>query len=311
MPASSLSPPADTAPVSGLDLALVRGQLLARRALEIAAAGGHNLLLVGPPGSGKTLLARCLPGILPALRPDEALEASAIHSAAGLLSEGLLASRPFRSPHHTASQPALVGGGAIPRPGEISLAHNGVLFLDELPEFRRASLEALRQPLEEGHVTLSRARGSLRLPARFQLVAAMNPCPCGAVGGRCSCTATQARAYARRISGPLLDRIDLRVEVGAVSYAELTAGRGEPSAAVRARVEQARARQLEPGGRGRSGSINARLSGEALRRLAVPDARGRALLAGAVDRLSVSARGHDRILRLARTLADLESKDLD
>jgi magnesium chelatase family protein len=201
-----------------------------------------------------------------------------------------------------------VGGGALPRPGEISLAHNGVLFLDELPEFRRSSLEALRQPLEEGHVTLSRARGSLRLPARFQLVAAMNPCPCGAVGGQCSCSAMQARAYTRRISGPLLDRIDLRVEVGAVSYAELTAGQGEPSAMVRERVDQARARQL---GRTdeRGAVINARLGGEALRRFAVPDAQGRALLAGAVDRLSVSARGHDRILRLARTLADLESKE--
>jgi magnesium chelatase family protein len=307
-PLSPLSPLSQPSSVSGPDLALVRGQLLARRALEIAAAGGHNLLLVGPPGSGKTLLARCLPGILPALSPDEALEASAIHSAAGLLSEGLLTSRPFRSPHHTASQPALVGGGALPRPGEISLAHHGVLFLDELPEFRRASLEALRQPLEEGHVTLSRARGTLRLPARFQLVAAMNPCPCGAVGGRCSCTPTQARAYARRISGPLLDRIDLRVEVGSVSYPELTAGLGEPAAAVRARVERARGRQLARTDEG-GVAINARLGGEALRRLAAPDAQGRALLAGAVDRLSLSARGHDRVLRLARTLADLEAKE--
>jgi magnesium chelatase family protein len=281
---------------------------MARRALEIAAAGGHNLLMSGPPGSGKTLLARCLPSILPALSPEETLEASAIHSAAGLLTGGLLHARPFRSPHHTASAPALVGGGALPRPGEISLAHHGVLFLDELPEFRRPVLEALRQPLEEGQITLSRARGSVRLPAQFQLVAAMNPCPCGGLSGVCACTPSQARAYARRISGPLLDRFDLRVEVGAVSYTELTSEPGEASTAVRARVEQARVRQLGRTDEG-GAAINARLGGEALRRLAVPDGQGRSLLANAVDRLGISARGHDRILRLARTLADLDDEE--
>jgi magnesium chelatase family protein len=292
----------------GSDLAEIRGQLMARRALEIAAAGGHNLLMSGPPGSGKTLLARCLPSILPALSPEETLEASAIHSAAGLLTGGLLHARPFRSPHHTASAPALVGGGALPRPGEISLAHHGVLFLDELPEFRRPVLEALRQPLEEGQITLSRARGSVRLPAQFQLVAAMNPCPCGGLSGVCACTPSQARAYARRISGPLLDRFDLRVEVGAVSYTELTSEPGEASTAVRARVEQARVRQLGRTDEG-GAAINARLGGEALRRLAVPDGQGRSLLANAVDRLGISARGHDRILRLARTLADLDDEE--
>jgi magnesium chelatase family protein len=279
-----------------------------RRALEIAAAGGHNLLMSGPPGSGKTLLARCLPSILPTLSAEEALEASAIHSAAGLLTEGLLRTRPFRSPHHTASPPALVGGGALPRPGEISLAHHGVLFLDELPEFRRPVLEALRQPLEEGQITLSRARGSVRLPAQFQLVAAMNPCPCGASSGGCACTPSQAKAYARRISGPLLDRIDLQVEVGPLSYAELSAAAGETSGAVRQRVVAARARQS-----GRPGSpgapCNARLSGAALRTVATPDAEGRFLLAAAVDRIGLSARGHDRILRLARTLADLDDEE--
>jgi magnesium chelatase family protein len=262
----------------------------------------------GPPGSGKTLLARCLPGILPALSPEEALEASAIHSAAGLLTEGLLRTRPFRSPHHTASSPALVGGGALPRPGEISLAHHGVLFLDELPEFRRPVLEALRQPLEEGQITLSRARGSVRLPAQFQLVAAMNPCPCGVGPGGCACTPSQSRAYARRISGPLLDRIDLQVEVGALSYAELSATTGETSAAVRQRVVAAQARQ---GSRQRTlgAASNARLSGAALRTVATPGTEGRSLLAAAVDRIGLSARGHDRILRLARTLADLEEEE--
>jgi len=293
-----------------IDLAEVRGQLLARRALEIAAAGGHNLLLVGPPGAGKTLLARCLPGILPPLGSGEALEVSAIHSAAGLLTEGTLLSRPFRSPHHTASQPALVGGGAIPRPGEVSLAHRGVLFLDELPEFRRSALEALRQPLEEGQVTLSRVRGTVRLPARFQLVAAMNPCPCGIGSKACGCTPSQARTYARRISGPLLDRIDLQVEVAALSYAELSASSGESSATVRGRVEAARSRQS---GRalpqGESAASNAQLSAKALRHVASPDAEGQRLLAAAVDHYSLSARGHDRVLRLARTLADLEPTD--
>ena len=252
----------------------------------------------------KTMLARRLPGILPPLGPEEALETSAIHSAAGLLREGRLVTRPFRSPHHTSTQAALVGGGSLPRPGEVSLAHNGVLFLDELPEFARHSLESLRQPLEEGCIVLSRIRGSLRLPARFQLVAAMNPCPCGAGGAAagCRCTPSQARTYARRLSGPLLDRIDLHVEVPRLSYSELSGTEGEPSTLVLARVEASRARQAN-----RSRLLNARLSGPELRQAADPEPAGRALLARAVDQWGLSARAHDRILRVARTLADLEA----
>jgi magnesium chelatase family protein len=304
-PAAVPVPPQPTAThAAGCDMADVRGQALARRALEIAAAGGPNLLLLGPPGSGKTMLARCLAGILPPLLPEEALETTAIHSAAGVLREGLLVARPFRAPHHTASQAALVGGGAIPRPGEISLAHNGVLFLDELPEFRRSVLEGLRQPLEEGFVSLSRVRGTLRLPARFQLVAAMNPCPCGGSRG-CTCTTAQARAYAHRVSGPLLDRIDLHVEVTALAYEELTAPAAEDSAAVADRVRQARSWQ----GRRKSESgvaLNALLAGSPLHRLAAPDPAGEVLLARAMDQLGLSARSHDRLLRVARTIADLE-----
>ncbi len=289
------------------DLADVRGQALARRALEIAAAGGHNLLLKGPPGSGKTMLARRLPGILPLLTPDEALEATAIHSASGARLEGLLRERPFRSPHHTASDVALVGGGTTPRPGEVSLAHNGVLFLDELPEFRRHVLEALRQPLEEGSVTISRARGSLTLPARFQLVAAMNPCPCGFQGSAvrgCRCTPEQIRRYQSRVSGPLLDRIDVHVDVPAVPFADLTGPAGEPSASVAGRVTAARHRQL---GRVQATHVlvNAVLSPEVLRTVAAPDSQGLALLGRAVERLGLTGRAYDRILRVARTIADL------
>ena len=289
------------------DLAEVRGQALARRALEIAAAGGHNLLLKGPPGSGKTMLARRLPGILPPLTPDEALEATAIHSAAGARLEGLLSARPFRSPHHTASDVALVGGGAIPRPGEVSLAHGGVLFLDELPEFHRHVLEALRQPLEEGCVTISRARGSLTLPARFQLVAAMNPCPCGFQGSKlrgCSCTPERTRRYQSRVSGPLLDRIDVHVDVPAVPFADLTGPSGEPSAAVARRILAARLRQLERAPSTHS-RVNAVLQPEPLRSVAALDAAGLALLGKAVDRLGLTGRAYDRILRVARTIADL------
>jgi magnesium chelatase family protein len=290
----------------GIDLAEVRGQLLARRALEVAAAGGHNLLLVGPPGSGKTMLARCLAGILPPLTPDEALETTAIHSAWGAGPTGLLSERPFRSPHHTASDAALVGGGSNPRPGEVTLAHNGVLFLDELPEFRRNVLEALRQPLEERVVHISRARATIRLPARFQLVAAMNPCPCGAAGfAACGCPPGRVRAYVSRISGPLLDRIDLRVDVPPVTYGEMSGPGGEPSALVAARVHAARDRQ-EGRCRGDAATTNSELAGAALRESARLDDDGRRLLASAMERLRLSARAHDRVLRVARTLADLD-----
>jgi magnesium chelatase family protein len=293
------------------DLADVRGQALPRRALEIAAAGGHNLLLVGPPGSGKTMLARRLPGILPPLSPDEALEVAAIHSAAGRGALAPTPTPPFRSPHHTASDVALAGGGQVPHPGEVSLAHRGVLFLDELPEFRRHVLEVLRQPLEEGHITISRSRGTVCLPARFQLVAAMNPCPCGQRGSLargCRCTQREARAYLGRISGPLLDRIDLHVEVQPLAFAELTAPPAEPSRSVAERVAAARQRQRARS-ESRGAPSNAQLTLEALRQVARPPAAGQKLLKDAVDRLGLTGRGLDRLLRLARTIADLDDRE--
>lgn len=306
-PGSPLAPDLSGAPSeSGLDLADLRGQAFARRALEVAAAGGHNLLMIGPPGAGKTMLARRLPTILPPLAFDEALEATAIHSVAGLIPPGgsLLRERPFRAPHHTVSDAALVGGGSYPRPGEVSLAHHGVLFLDEMPEFERRVLDALRQPIEEGRIAVSRAARTVVFPARFMLVAAMNPCPCGYTGHparACRCTPPQIARYGARVSGPLRDRIDLVVEVEPVPIAALAGGEaGESSAAVRARVLAARARQLA-----RQGCLNASLSGRALQRHGGPCPSIRALLERSAERLQLSARAYHRVLRVARTIADL------
>lgn len=291
------------------DLSDVRGQEVAKRALEVAAAGGHNLLYVGPPGSGKTLLARRLPGLLPQLTRTESIAVTKIHSLAAEEGPGgLVYERPFRSPHAGVSTAALIGGGSMPRPGEVSLAHHGVLFLDELPEFRRDSLEALRQPLEEGEVTVVRTRARLRFPARFTLVAAMNPCPCGHRGDArhgCRCTPHSIERYRSRISGPLLDRIDLHVEVPALGLTELRQGPGISSAEVAARVARAREIQRERYGRDHATPTNAALDPATLRRFVQPDAAGQALLDRAYERLGLSARALDRVLKVARTLADL------
>lgn len=308
-----LQPASVPAPSDG-DLADVRGQLLPRRALEVAAAGGHNLLLSGPPGAGKTMLARRLGGILPPLTFEEALECTAIHSVAGTLppGAGLLSARPFRAPHHTISNVALVGGGAIPRPGEISLAHNGVLFLDEMPEFDRRVLEVLRQPLEEGRVTIARAARTAAFPARFVLVAAMNPCPCGFRGDErrvCRCTPMQIAKYRGRLSGPLRDRIDLIVDVPAVPVQAITdTAAGEATASVRERVSTARSRQ-QARYEGSGARTNADLRGRRVATYCAPDAAGHALLRAAIDRLRLSARGYDRVLKVARTIADLANSD--
>jgi len=294
----------------GVDFADVKGQESAKRALEIAAAGGHNLLMVGPPGSGKSMLAARLSGILPPLEPAEALELGMIQSVAGgLRNGGLSRERPFRDPHHSASLAALVGGGSRARPGEISLAHQGVLFLDELPEFNRPALEALRQPLETGRITIARAQGHLTYPARFQLIAAMNPCRCGHLVERACARAPRcAEQYQARLSGPLLDRIDLHIEVGAVQPGDLALPPpAEGSAAIRRRVAAARARQAQRYVAAKRGiRTNAEAEGALLDEVATPEAAGRALLVRAAERLRLSARGYHRVLRVARTLADLE-----
>jgi magnesium chelatase family protein len=312
-PAPAVRPPATPQPARPCrdDLADVRGQQLGRRAVEIAAAGGHHLLMSGPPGAGKTMLARRLPGLLPALRFDEALAVTTIHSVAGTLPSGagLMTERPFRAPHHTCSEIALIGGGSQPRPGELSLAHHGVLFLDELPEFSRRSLETLRQPLEQRVVHIARAQRSATFPAAVMLVAAMNPCPCGFAGSavrRCRCEPQAVERYRRRLSGPLLDRIDLRLDLPAVPWAELehTDTPGESTAAVRERVCAARARQSR-----RQGVLNAELDGSVLRALVPPDQTSRTLLGRAVARHHLSVRGVSRMLKVARTVADLEGAD--
>ncbi len=298
-----------------VDFSEVKGQEHAKRAIEVATAGGHNLLMIGPPGSGKTMLARRIPTILPPMTFEEGIETTKIHSVAGLTDEKnpLIQTRPFRAPHHTISDAGLIGGGTIPRPGEVSLAHNGVLFLDELPEFKKNVLEVLRQPLEDGKVTISRAAVSLTYPARFMLVAAMNPCPCGYFTSpthACTCTPLQIRRYRGRVSGPLLDRIDIQIEVPAVPYEALRGkGEAETSSRIRTRVEKARRLQAKRFSRHRRVFTNAQMRTRDIKNFCELDTAGEELLKSAISQLGFSARAYHRILKVARTIADLEGTE--